>query len=292
MKLRLNTIYIAAAAVLALATASCGSKRNIAAETEYTVSASDTDPEVAFAAMAGSYAPWNTFTAPVRMELSAPMRFTASGTATMVRGEAVGISIKVLGFEVGALYADSDSVTILIKVNKMGYTESMDRFTAATGMGIADLQSMLLGQAFTPGAGTVTADSYSSRSLIVGDYRTDTEDWLFRPRSSHSAVDMSFTATSQGGGTPRLTLLSGELPGDRTIMCTYSGHEPTDAGTVAADVRVEADLRPLAVNASMRWNLDRARWNTGAAPRKLTIPAGYRRVTTAALVQVLKNMNR
>ncbi len=272
--------------------ASCGSSRSTAPAADYTAPAPETGPAVAFAAMAGSYAPWTSFTAPVRMELSAPMRITASGTATMKRGDAIGISIKVLGFEVGALYADNDSVTILIKVNKMGYAESMERFTAATGMGLADLQSMLLGQAFTPGAGTVTPEAYGSSSLVVGTYNTDTEDWVFRPRNSSGTVDMSFTATSQPGEAPRLTLLSAEVPGDRTITCTYSGHEPADGGTVAADVRVEAALNPLAVKASLRWNLERARWNNGAEPRRLTIPAGYRRVTTAGLVQYLRNMNR
>lgn len=291
MKLKLNICCIAAFIAAVMLAASCGSSRNTAA-TQPLAGNTVTDPATTFAVMAGSYAPWTTFQAPVRMELSAPMRFTASGTATMVRDSAIGISIKVLGFEVGALYADADSVTILIKVNKMGYTESMDRFTAATGMGIADLQSLLLGQAFTPGAGTITSEAYANCEVLAGDRETAAEEWIFRPRGSRGAVAMSFTATASADASPLLTAIDAEIPGERTITCSYSGHEPTDGGIVAANASIQAALNPLNVNASLRWNLDRARWNNGATPRRLTIPAGYRRVTTAALVQYLRNMNR
>lgn len=286
----IKLVIIAVGVGLALLAGGCGSSRPTAApQTEQPQGA--VSAETVFAGMAGSYAPWTTFTAPVRMELTAPMRFTASGTATMVRGASIGISIKVLGFEVGALYADADSVTVLIKVNKMGYTESMERFTAATGMGIADLQSLLLGQAFTPGAGTITPEVFRCYEVNTPAAEVATEQWIFRPVRSRGTVDMGFTAMVNGGN-PVLVAIGADIPGQRTIECRYSGHEPAEGGTVAADVSVSAALNPLNINASMCWNLGRARWNDGAAPRRLTIPSGYRRVSTETLVNYLRNNHR
>ncbi len=93
---------------------------------------------------------WTDVEMPVRAELSAPTRFSASGKARMVNGQCIAISFRKIGFEVAYLYADSDSLYIIVKPLRVAYSESMRRIKEASGLSLGDVQSVLLGRKSVP----------------------------------------------------------------------------------------------------------------------------------------------
>ncbi|MDE6463204.1 MAG: hypothetical protein K2L16_01040 [Muribaculaceae bacterium] len=130
-------IYVALLAVLlVLGLGSCRSHRNVAG--------SQPENEVC------EELPWQSVEMPVRLELTAPTHFSASGKAVMVNGEYVSVSIRKMGFEVASLYVDSDSLYVIIKPLRLAYVEGFDRIERATDMSFGDLQKAMLGQGRLP----------------------------------------------------------------------------------------------------------------------------------------------
>lgn len=95
-------------------------------------------------------ATWTAVEMPVRMELTAPSRFSISGKAKMIRSQAISISLRKIGFEVARLYATPDSLYIVSGPLNMAYAESMQRITTETRMNFEQIQLALLGQAEIP----------------------------------------------------------------------------------------------------------------------------------------------
>lgn len=58
---------------------------------------------------------WTNVSMPVKVRVTQPQKMTLSGTATMVRGEYVFISLRVFGFEVAQLYADKKEADVVMK---------------------------------------------------------------------------------------------------------------------------------------------------------------------------------
>lgn len=260
---------------------SCGSHRTgVSSMQELTPSPLPGNPVAALAASAPT---WTDMTAPVRMELSQPMRLTASGTAKMINSESVSVSIKVLGFEVASMYADTDSVIFLIRVNKTAYVESMDRFTGASGLNMSDLQAILLGRPFVPSLGQLSAGNMdqviireTDGSEAIWSLQSTgaiTADWMFRANITPEYSYLTSTNISVGNG--------------NTANFIYTEQEPTDAGIIAAENTIAARVLGHNISAALTWNLGRAQWNRGITISKPKVPAAYSRITTEGLLRFL-----
>ena len=96
--------------------------------------------------------PWTALSVPVSLKVSDSGLPTVSGTMTMVRDSEIRITLRLLGFEVGAARVTADSVYAYVKVQRIYMAESiadiMGGFPATTG----NLQSLLLGRLFTLGS--------------------------------------------------------------------------------------------------------------------------------------------
>lgn len=161
-----------AAAGLLLATA-CGSAKKNTKTGAY--QAAETRPEEPrntiegeFAALANSYVDWTDVSLPVKVQLNQPKRLSVSGTAKMVRGKALSVSLRIFGIEVGSMYADQDSVIVIAKFNNMYCSESLSQITATYGLTLADLQSVLLGQVFTSGNGRLSSSKFKKYKVELG----------------------------------------------------------------------------------------------------------------------------
>ena len=291
----MKSIYrIAAAAVavlLVIGLASCGSRRptTVAGGTYGEVSLDE-----CFGNLAASYAPWTSMSAPMKIEVSEPVRFSASGKAEMVKGQCISMVFRKIGIKVAELYVDRDSVMFVVKPLKIAYTESFARFSNSTGLTLDDLQSALLGQAFVPGRGTVGAGSLSAFTLAAADGGAIGEDvvrWTMTPRRSPDEI--YFTAATPmpfGSEASRLEAVGVNAGGG--VKFEYSDFANTGAGLIGSRANLRATFGGKSLSGSLRWTADRTDWNKPLPVGRPSIPVDYRRLDTAAMLRIIQNTLR
>ncbi len=291
----MKSIYrIAAAAVavlLVIGLASCGSRRptTVAGGTYGEVSLDE-----CFGNLAASYAPWTSMSAPMKIEVSEPVRFSASGKAEMVKGQCISMVFRKIGIKVAELYVDRDSVMFVVKPLKIAYTESFARFSNSTGLTLDDLQSALLGQAFVPGRGTVAAGSLSAFTLAAADGGAIGEDvvrWTMTPRRSPDEI--YFTAATPmpfGSEASRLEAVGVNAGGG--VKFEYSDFANTGAGLIGSRANLRATFGGKSLSGSLRWTADRADWNKPLTVGRPSIPVDYHRLDTAAMLRIIQNTLR
>lgn len=288
MKIKVSALL--AIAVLALAFTACRSNKGNVTEHNIGVVVNPYDTDASFSRLADSYQTWTDVSMPVKMELTAPSRLSASGKATMVRDKSVHMIFRKLGFAVAELYADNDSAIVIVKPLRAAFSESMARLKDITGLTLGDLQSAFMGQCFAPGKGTIKS---GDKNLFVlnsdNDATNDNElSWKLRPRRANA--ECNFTAlTPVIGESSAPYLKSLEIDAAGGIEFEYSNYQQTDAGAIAGRVDGKAAYGNKAIQAGLRWTCNDARWNTGVKNERPEIPTSYRRYTTTELLKLLRS---
>ena len=234
-------------------------------------------------ALAQTYADWQTFYAPFTVRCSEPMAMSMSGRATMVRGESVHLSMRMLGFEVASLFVTPDSCIFADKYHKVLVAEPLQAITLRTGLTLGDIQDILMGRAFYPGMGTLC--------LI------ERPDVLFSPEVSNDGSTTLLPRKIPGGVSwfysvdPALLLSAIEVDPDGypPLTATYADAAETPAGSVASQVTFSAKVGNRNVDASIRWDLNKARWNEQVSDPLLNFK-GYRRVAASSLLEQITNL--
>ena len=147
----INFLYLFIALVLCGTAVSCSTQRT-AGTAQTTPSTETRAPQIS--ELAGSCNEWTSFYAPFSFRLSKPANFSFSGRATMVYGEAINLSMRILGMEVGVVYIDNDSAIVLDKYHKYYLSLPLSSVTARTSITLSDIQSIMLGQPVYPGKRT------------------------------------------------------------------------------------------------------------------------------------------
>ncbi len=235
-----------------------------------------------FGALARSYGAWTDVSMPVKLQISQPKRISLSATAKMIRGKALSISVRVFGFEVGSLYADNDSVIVVAKVNDMYCSEALGAITDTYGLTLADIQSALLGQVFTPGSGVLASDDFKRYAVELGESTLS-----LTPKKLPKGLAWTFAA-ALGEGAPSLRSLTVNAGAREPIVFAYGTSETSAAGEVAPWVNVGAKAGKHTVDATLSWDLGRAKWDTGLTINKPRIPSGSRRIPASKIMEILK----
>lgn len=90
---------------------------------------------------------WKNVAVPVKLELLEPQRLTLSGRATMVRGEYVYISLRMLGFEVAQIYLTPQEADVVVKqLQKMWIQEPIGDKLGRIGTPFTVIQEAMLGE--------------------------------------------------------------------------------------------------------------------------------------------------
>lgn len=236
-----------------------------------------------FASLARSYADWTDVSVPVKLQVSQPKRLSVSATAKMIRGKALSISMRVFGIEVGSLYADNDSVTLIAKFNDMYCQESLAWFTQTYGLTLADMQAAILGQAFTPGSGRLDQSDLKMYKLELGENSIS-----FTPKKLPKGLSWTFSAVLGSDAAPYLRTLTVNASGHNPIVCAYGTAQPSGAGMVAPWVNIGTRVGKYDIDATMTWEMSRAKWDTGLSINKPRIPSGCRRISAAKVLEILK----
>jgi len=274
--------------------ASCGSKKS-ATKQPYEPSAeqskTEKDPlKAAFYSLAESYKPWSDVSMPVKLELKEPKRFSVSGKASMVYGKSVYLSFRILGMELGSVYVDTDSIYIISKMQHMAYVESLGYFSQNFGFTLEDIQSLLLGRAFTPGKGALTLSSERDFRLKNGE---KTGEWILTPAKTPRNVTWHFEGQNLQTETGIAAIVNALFVEPTTIApisAVFNDQYETLAGIVASEVNLSATMSKKSLRINVIWNLNRAEWNKGITPAVPKIPSNCTRLTTKGLIGLLKKL--
>ena len=221
---------------------------------------------------------WTDVTMPVKFTLRSPKSVSLSGRATMIRGREIKISFRMLGFEVGGLYADTDSIYFYEKLNRTMVVESMDRLRKESGLELENIQDVLLGRVTYPGR-IESADDLLEK-FEINDTRSEV---MLVPRSSALPWHYLITAIDDDAVLRSLTV---DLPPRGQIVCSYLPHMLTPVGPVSPEDVITASLDKQKLDASIVWSLESATWNKGVSP-SMSLPKGYTRIPLARLLKSL-----
>ena len=67
------------------------------------------------------------------------------------------------------------------------------------------------------------------------------------------------------------------------INCIYDNSTSTSSG-LANSAQISTTIKDTPINAEIKWDLDRAKWNSGAKPN-WKAPKGYNQVDASALIK-------
>ena len=165
-------VKIIAFAVVAVAFASCGSQKT--AEKTPTAESIQTYTPATVAAEAKE---WTDVTLNGKVSIG----MTSSMVMKMVRGKSLSISLRpLLGIEVGKLYFEGDTVTVVDKYHNAYLRESIGDFMGEY-ITVATLQSLFLSRPFVVGKGTITPEL---ASLMESTKPDDNRHWQMMPKRS------------------------------------------------------------------------------------------------------------
>ena len=235
-RLLLITLFIAVVS-------SCGSSRkNAPAIGGYTPGGQQTTP-------GRSSLTWTDLRVPVSVNISSPSSLRVSGVMTMVNDKDIHISLRLLGFEVGAAYITGDSIYAYAKLQRGYVAESIGSLLGGVNATVADVQALLIGAPLT------------------------------MPRiSGNTTFEMQ---TSELTGQPLSITVS--HPSGRTGSISYT---PLEGTPLASSVAIAATTGQKRLAATLNYDWSRAEADTGAS-KSFSIPNGYRRIDATALLKSL-----
>lgn len=292
MKFRHIILYSVCALALVATLSGCKSTRRATGHSPVSDNRQTTvvEPEPAseISRIAASYAPWTDLTVPVKVTVTKPKKLSVSGTMTMVYGKSVSIKLRMLFIDVATVYIDNESITAVSGPAGIYYTETMERFTAATGLDLRDIQSLLLGQAFAPGKGTLTIADTPLFSVSSSDISVEGASGItLTPKKQSKNISLIFNALVPDAGIEASPQIFGVdiNAGANQLKCTYASPQITQAGLTAAAMQIEGTVKKRALDVVISRTAEKAKWNTGATSTKPSIPSGSRRVTTEQLLK-------
>ncbi len=236
-----------------------------------------------FAALAQSYTDWNSVSMPLKVQINQPKRLNVSATAKMVHGKALAVSLRVFGIEVGSLYADNDSVIVVAKFNNMYCKESMSYITRTYGLTLADIQAVLLGQVFTPGNGRLDAKDIKQYKVVLGESSIS-----LTPKKLPKGLSWTFAAALSSTAAPSLRTLTVNADGHEPVVAAYGTAKSSGAGMAAPWVNLNTTLKGRKIDATLTWDLDKAKWDAGIEIGKPRIPSGARLIPVSKVLEILK----
>ncbi len=233
-----------------------------------------------YEALVSTYSDWENVSIPLKLELKEPKRISISGRAVMVRNKEIMISLRFFGMEVASLYLTNDSVFLTNKMQKYYAAENINALRGDFPVSIGDVQDLLLGQAFVLERGTLEKSTKKHVKLNqMGEY------WSIMPKKFPQGAEYAFAIS----GDDKLQAFSVSHNDMAPLLCKYSNHAQTTAGTIAKSAEISLSASEIKLDALIRWESDKAKWNTENV-RQWKKPKGYQRVSGEALFKALSEM--
>lgn len=240
------------------------------------------DARVELRSMLSSYRQWEKMRVPLTLRLSKPKSISVSGTATFNRNKSIFISLKYFGFEIANIYATADSVIVVDKFNKQYAAESIGRFLSDVPFTMANLQDLLTGRIFCPGKKQASTDSFSQADITV----TTPQSWTMVPGDAPSGIEYGFSFNPADDLRGMIVRSGNHQP----VTVGYDVQVITPYGPMSPEISVSYSTAKTSIDASIEWNLDKARWNKDVDLREPVISSKYRRITTEEITRMLSKL--
>lgn len=223
------------------------------------------------------YKEWNDVVIPIELSLSQPKEFSVTGRATMVKDESIYISIRVFGFEAANIYLNNDSIYATYKLNKLYIAEDIKKLFAGYPVTIGNIQDLLLGRAFVVGKGTL---NYEMKDDLTLKLTSSSDLWSVTPNQNLKKGYYIFLFATN---CDMLKMLTINIDKYNPINCIYDNTPTTPLG-LSNSAQISTTIKDTPINAEIKWDLDRAKWNSGAKPN-WKAPKGYNQVDASALIK-------
>lgn len=271
--------------ILTFALSGCGTKiqTGTAGQYQQTLETGFPASETYCKNVLGAYNEWTRVKLPVTVNLRQPKSISLSATATMERGKSITISLRFLGMEVGVLYLTSDSLLAIDKFNKVYVNEPLKPLLGGFPANISNVQDLLLGRPFLLG-------NENTLSSVINKFEckanADSDSWILRPKSFPSGMEYEF-AFHPISSLSSLTVKAGKH-GPVTVYFTQAVSTPS--GPMAPAVNIETQVGKTAIDASIKWNFQKARWGSDIDVKKPTIPRNAERIPASKLLKMLPSL--
>lgn len=274
--------------LLTVALASCGAQKQVGIDTipDKTTSISGKDiKSQTFASIEQCNTNWQDVKIPIKLKLKSPKDLSISGTLTMTRNRTIHISLRMLGFEVGALTLTEDSIVAYEKLNKHYLSESLTQMLSGFPATVGNLQALLLGKLFMPGNDKAALSAGKNTKIDV--LKDGREAYILTPDIDINGLTCQFTVIP--GNSPTLQSFSGTA-NSKPFRCDYSDFLTDNAaGKCATVLKLNVSAGENQIDGSIELNLKKAKWDTGET-LSTKLPKGYQRISGSSLVKMLKQL--
>lgn len=234
-------------------------------------------PQLRVQALTAAEGDWTDVKMTVRLDLTAPKRFGASGRAEMKRGEWIFLSARMLGFEVAYVWIDTDSIHVVDKFHKRYVSEGIGRLMAGANVTLTNVQDLLIGRIFRAG---------SRQRPSVSDFDIDQSDsgLMLLPKESPAGFDYGFILSNDANTLAATAIAVGER---YAANVSYADYAPTPAGLWPEAVAIDV-VKGKNLGATIEWRTSSASWNQGL-DRRWSLPKGYTRIDSSSLLKLISS---
>lgn len=230
--------------------------------------------------VAAAALPWTDFSASGTMEIrTSSGSLKSSFQLKMVNGKSVSFSLRpILGIEMGKIYIDTDSVTVVDKYHGIYLRESVARFLG-TGMELRSLQSLLLSRPFDLASGPLSSLNVDRFEASAAD---DEGKWTLFSRDTVPQFSYFFDMERNNVKTFNV-----ELPEGQVYALQFSEFKMADGSEIATCVDADIPIGGMAVKFGMKLTKS-IRWNSGFID-SVSVPRDARRYSFAQIMKALTN---
>lgn len=270
------------AAILAMSTSCRSAQKAMVSETRSGEIAESVEEDWSNSAfnpltVAAAAPEWTDFSASGNITVSTTGSLSSAIQIKMVRGRSISISIRpLLGIEMGKLFVDKDSVTLVDKYHNIYVRESVSQLLG-NGIGLYALQNLLLSRPFDLTDGAISASNAYHFSATAPD---NERRWQMRPAKANQLFGYFFDMIENNVSRFNVTLNNGQQ-----YAMDFSAFKPVDGKVIATSISAHIEIGGAKVGMDLKYTKS-IRWNSGVTDY-IRIPDGARRYSLAQLLKSL-----
>lgn len=270
------------AAILAMSTSCRSAQKAMVSETRSGEIAESVEADWSNSAfnpltVAAAAPEWTDFSASGNIMVSTTGSLSSAIQIKMVRGRSISISIRpLLGIEMGKLFVDKDSVTLVDKYHNIYVRESVSQLLG-NGIGLYALQNLLLSRPFDLTDGAISASNAYHFSATAPD---NERRWQMRPAKANQLFGYFFDMIENNVSRFNVTLNNGQQ-----YAMDFSAFKPVDGKVIATSISAHIEIGGTNVGMDLKYTKS-IRWNSGVTDY-IRIPDGARRYSLAQLLKSL-----
>ena len=268
------------AAILAMSTSCRSAQKAMVSETRSGEIAESVEADWSNSAfnpltVAAAAPEWTDFSASGNITVSTTGSLSSAIQIKMVRGRSISISIRpLLGIEMGKLFVDKDSVTLVDKYHNIYVRESVSQLLG-NGIGLYALQNLLLSRPFDLTDGAISASNAYLFSATAPD---NERRWQMRPAKANQLFGYFFDMIENNVSRFNVTLNNGQQ-----YAMDFSAFKPVDGKVIATSISAHIEIGGTKVEMDLKYTKS-IRWNSGVTDY-IRIPDGARRYSLAQLLK-------